>query len=251
MEAVFLPKPLAWAFSTLLVVLPAPSAVSAGPAAETSISGRWKLVLVRPDRQRKFRIVFHQEGTRVSGSFADRRGRESVIEVGSFKDGKLEFQVTREFEGKPRVFKIAAQLKDAGKMEGRISMDGRDVGQLVFTRRTRRAEPAPSVALEELAGTWYAIAATPDGAKKDCQLVLTAKNGQLAGKFRFEGRSADLRDIRLKGDKLQFQFPFRLNDLDTVVRVEAQFHDKGLLKGKWTAFGRDSGEFTARQPVEL
>jgi hypothetical protein len=250
MEAVFLLQRFAWALWTLLVVLP-PSAVSAGAAAETSISGRWKLVLVRRDRRRKFRIVFRQEGTRVSGSFVDRRGRESLIEVGSFKDGKLEFQVKREFEGKPRVFTIAAELKDSGKMQGRISMDGRDVGRVVFTRRARRAEPAPIVPLEELAGTWYALAATPGGAKKDCQLVLTAKNGQLAGKFRFDGRSTELRDIRLKGDKLQFLFPFRLNDVDTLVRVEAQLHDNGLLKGKWTASSRESGEFTAQQPVEL
>lgn len=242
---------IAWTLSTLLVVLVAPRAVSAETASGASISGRWKLVLMRPERRRKFQVVFQQEGTRVSGSVVDPRGKASRIEVGSFKDGKLAFQVKREFRGKPGVFTVAAELKDSGKIEGRLSRDGKDVGRVVLTRRVPPRDSSVPVSLEKLAGTWYAVAATPDGAKKDCRLVLSVKNGHLVGAFRLGKLSADLRDIRQKGGKILFAFSFRVNDVDTLVRIEAQLHDDGLLKGTWTAAGSESGAFTAGQPAAL
>ncbi len=62
-----------------------------------SVTGTWKSVFKTPDGK-TFETTYKlkQEGEKLTGTVTGRDGKETKIEDGKVKDGKVSFQVTRE-----------------------------------------------------------------------------------------------------------------------------------------------------------
>lgn len=105
----------------LAIVWLAPGVRAEDKKAGGSATGTWKSTFTSMDGQ-TFETTYKlkQEGDKLTGTIIGRDGRESKIEEGKVKDGKVSFQVTREFNDRKITIKFQGELSgDAikGKVE--------------------------------------------------------------------------------------------------------------------------------------
>jgi hypothetical protein len=107
--------------------------LSAGVRAEDkkpagSVTGTWKSTFKTPDGK-SFEIIYKlkQEGEKLTGTVTGPGGRETKIEEGKVKDGKVSFQVTRERDGNKFTIKYEGELSgDAIKGKAEVGDRSRD-----------------------------------------------------------------------------------------------------------------------------
>jgi hypothetical protein len=84
-------------------------------------TGTWKWTERRGDQDRERTAKLKLEGDKLTGSILGRDNEETPISDASFKDGKVSFSYTREFNGQKVTRKYSGTLSgDAitGKIEG-------------------------------------------------------------------------------------------------------------------------------------
>ena len=85
-------------------------AVLAIVADDAKPEGTWKWSFERNGEKIETTLKLKAEGDKLTGTITGRDGKESAIEEGSFKDGEVKFQVTREREGNKIVVKYAGKI---------------------------------------------------------------------------------------------------------------------------------------------
>lgn len=80
------------------------------------------------DQEREMSVKLKLEGDKLTGSVPGRNGQETAIENGSFKDGEVKFEVTRERQGNKFTTKYSGKV-EGNKITGKIQMPGRDGGE--------------------------------------------------------------------------------------------------------------------------
>lgn len=88
-------------------------------------TGTWKWSFTRGDQTREVTLKLKLEGDKLTGSMPGRNNTETQIENGSFKDGTVSFEVTREFNGQKRTTKYSGKL-DGDTIKGETEFTGRD-----------------------------------------------------------------------------------------------------------------------------
>jgi hypothetical protein len=76
-------------------------------------TGTWKWSVTFNDQTFDMTLKLKQEGDKLTGTLTGRQGQETKIDDGMFKDGKVTFKVTREFNNQ----------KFTTKYEGKLSGD--------------------------------------------------------------------------------------------------------------------------------
>jgi len=101
--------------------------VLAWAADDAKPEGTWKWSVERNGEKVETTLKLKAEGDKLTGTITGRDGKESAIEEGSFKDGEVKFQVTRERDGNKIVIKYAGKL-EGDTLKGTIERPGRDGG---------------------------------------------------------------------------------------------------------------------------
>lgn len=97
--------------------------VSTANAADPT--GLWKYSVTFGDQTRDVNLTLTLEGDKLTGSMPGRDNSQTAIEEGSFKDGTVSFQVSRERNGQKRVTKYSGKL-EGDTIKGTIESPGRD-----------------------------------------------------------------------------------------------------------------------------
>jgi hypothetical protein len=105
-------------------------AAAAAPAAAFDINGQWEAVADAQGQPFPFTLVLKVEGESVSGSSSSQLG-ESKIKTGSWKDGKLAF----ELEGQNGTITMSAEVVE-GKLAGQFDFAGQLSGKWVAVKKT-------------------------------------------------------------------------------------------------------------------
>jgi hypothetical protein len=99
---------------------------SAGVAqAADDPSGTWKWTVEFNDMKRDMSVTLKLDGDKLTGTVPGRDGKETAIENGSYKDGEVKFEVTRERNGNKFTSKYSGKV-EGKKLTGKIEMPGRD-----------------------------------------------------------------------------------------------------------------------------
>lgn len=84
-------------------------------------TGTWKWTERRGDQERERTAKLKVEGDKLTGTILGRDNQENPIADGSFKDGKVSFSYTREFNGNKFTSKYTGTISGdsiTGKIEG-------------------------------------------------------------------------------------------------------------------------------------
>ena len=88
-------------------------------------SGKWVWTVEFNDMKREMSVTLKLDGDKLTGTVPGREGAETAIENGSYKDGVVKFDVTRERNGNKRTSKYSGKV-EGDKLTGKIEMPGRD-----------------------------------------------------------------------------------------------------------------------------
>jgi hypothetical protein len=89
-------------------------------------SGTWKSSFKgRQGRTIETTFKLAQDGAKLTGTVIGRDGKEVKIEDGKVEDGKLSFQVTREFNNQKFTIKYQGKV-EGDTIKGKIELPGRD-----------------------------------------------------------------------------------------------------------------------------
>ena len=88
-------------------------------------SGTWKWTTEFNNMKRESSVTLKLDGDKLTGTMPGRNGQETAIENGSYKDGEVKFEVTRERNGNKRTMKYSGKV-EGKKLTGKIEMPGRD-----------------------------------------------------------------------------------------------------------------------------
>ena len=109
--------------------LPATSAPAAAPATPVDLNGQWEAVADAQGQAFPFVLVLKIEGETVNGSSSSQLG-EATIKNGSWKDGKLVFDV----EGQNGTISMSATIVE-GKLSGQFDYAGQLQGKWVAVKK--------------------------------------------------------------------------------------------------------------------
>lgn len=111
-------------------VTPAAAAPAAAPAAgAVNLNGQWEAVADANGQPFPFLLVLKVEGETVTGNSSSQLG-ESVVKSGTWKDGKLVFQL----EGQNGTISMSATVVE-GKLSGEFDYSGQLQGRWVAVRK--------------------------------------------------------------------------------------------------------------------
>jgi hypothetical protein len=97
-------KRLMAAVALVLVGLASPVMAAENP------TGTWKWTVSQGGQDREQTLTLKLEGDKLTGSMAGRNNTSTEIADASFKDNKVSFSVTREFNGQKRTTKYSGTL---------------------------------------------------------------------------------------------------------------------------------------------
>ncbi len=88
-------------------------------------TGTWKWTVKFGDQEREFTLKLKADGEKLTGTMSGRQGRETKIADGTYKNGAVAFQVTREFNGQKFVIKYKGKVSgDTIKGKTEFDRDG-------------------------------------------------------------------------------------------------------------------------------
>ena len=200
------------------------------------ISGTWKWSASFGSRSIETTARFKQEGEKVTGVIIGRRG-ETKIENGKFKDGKLSFTYTREWQGNPSTSKYTGQL-DEEKIVGSVEFPGRDGDPVTRDWEAVRAddqddkkegrEAGKSVSA---AGTWQWTFRASGGQTFEPSIKLKQNADKITGTLVWGENEVPIEDGSIQGDELSFKI-IRERDGEKYTMKFAGKVEADTLKGK-------------------
>jgi hypothetical protein len=102
-----------------------------------SVTGTWKSSFTNQQGQ-TFETTYKlkQEGEKLTGTVTGRDGKETKLEEGKVKDGKVSFQVTRERDGNKFTIKYHGELS-GDSIKGKVEVNDNE-----FDWEAKRQKPA-------------------------------------------------------------------------------------------------------------
>ncbi|HVW21730.1 MAG TPA: hypothetical protein VHC86_10990 [Opitutaceae bacterium] len=114
-------------------------------AADPSGSWTYSMAMREGGTPRTTKFTLANKDGALTGSVAGRNG-DTAISNGSFKDGAVSFDVTRDFGGNSFTIKYSGKLSDDGNtITGKVTIPGRDGGEprvIDWTASRAKAEAA-------------------------------------------------------------------------------------------------------------
>ena len=158
---------------------------------------------------------------------------------------RARFVIAIDIDGTRQNFSVTAEERGTGRLVGQW-ISGPDIG--IFEAK---ALPGPA-----FAGNWQAVASLPDGRDIEQDLTLTAEDdGVLSGRIvaRADDRRSELDEVHAEGESLRFAYAIQFENSAMDVKVSAQLHDDGYLRGKWVLIngsqeGVATGDWRAQRP---
>ncbi|HVR74991.1 MAG TPA: hypothetical protein VMT52_11690, partial [Planctomycetota bacterium] len=140
---------------------------------------------------------------------------------------------------------VEAEQKETGKLEGRLTIDGRAAGPVVMTRS---ASPA--------AGKWNVLSKAPDGGREyPSTIEIVEEGGKLTGKSASQLGEFSLQALKMDGEKLTFELTLPIGGNDVTFVVTTEFEGGNRLLGRWKVKDAEfTGEWTApreKAPAEV
>jgi hypothetical protein len=101
-------------------------------------TGTWKWEVERQGQKREMTLKLKLEGDKLTGSVPGRQGRETPIEDGTFKDGKISFTITREVQGNKMVTKYSGTVEgDTLKLKVETERNGQVRTSEIVAKRAK------------------------------------------------------------------------------------------------------------------
>ncbi|MCX7700085.1 MAG: hypothetical protein N2039_04350 [Gemmataceae bacterium] len=101
-------------------------------------TGTWKWEVERQGQRREMTLKLKLEGDKLTGSMPGRQGRETPIEEGTFKDGKVSFTITREMQGNKIVTKYSGTVEgDTLKLKVETERNGQTRTSEIEAKRVK------------------------------------------------------------------------------------------------------------------
>jgi hypothetical protein len=94
---------------TLAVIFVVPLAMARAED-KANPTGTWKWKVKRGDVEREVTLKLKLDGEKLTGTMPDREGKDQPIEGATFKDGQVDFKVTRERDGNKFVVHYTGKL---------------------------------------------------------------------------------------------------------------------------------------------
>ncbi len=242
-------------------------------ASSGALVGKWSVISKSRDGQEyPSTLELTEEAGALKGKSTSTALGAIALEKAVFDGEKLEIDLTLPIEGNNVPFRIAAEFKDPNNLVGRWKTRDADFsGEWTASRDvpavapTKPAEPAvkpvappapapaptpAAPAVKELSGKWHAIVVTADG-KKSAVFELTAEGDKVSGKVHTSKGDSDVKSGKASGKKVEFSFPYKGDQGDIEIKVEAELDAAGALKGRWSIPSGESGDLKAMKPVVL
>jgi hypothetical protein len=93
--------------------------------AADDVTGTWKWTQEFNNQKFERSVKLKLDGDKVTGTMPGRNNQETAIENGSYKDGVLKFEVTRERNGNKFTTKYSGKI-EGNKITGKTEGPGRD-----------------------------------------------------------------------------------------------------------------------------
>ena len=138
---------------------------------------------------------------------------------------RAKFVTAIDIDGTRNSYSVTAEERGTGRLVGQW-ISGPDSG--IFEAK---ALPGPA-----FAGSWQVVASLPDGREIEQDFTLTAQDdGVLSGQVvaRADDRRTDLDEVHADKESLSFAYGMQFESSAMDVKVRAQLHDDGFLRGKW------------------
>ena len=124
----------------LLVSVFAFTNIAAAQAMGPSISGEWDATMSTPGGARQFKIVFKQEGEKLSGTIKREAGDTPLI--GTIKGSAVQFSYTVDYNGNALTLTMTTKL-DGNSMKGTVSFGGQAEDEFSATRAPAKPADTP------------------------------------------------------------------------------------------------------------
>lgn len=226
--------------------------------------GKWNVTVKSTDGAESYASTLE-----VTKDKEGKLGGKSKSEMGDFairnvkvQGEKFSFDIALEFDGNRVDFAVAATFKDANTMVGRwMAKENQDVSGEWRAKRvpvaaavkpkaasTQKPAEKPALKNSPLVGRWSGRTETPNGEVVRFTVELEADGDRLSGTMRFGKRPQPIRDVKVRGRRLEFFVDFESEGQTYEVEIEGSLEGKDRMKGRWFADGAE-GEWTARRPV--
>ena len=182
--------------------------------AETNAAGTWKWTLSEQTGETILKLK--QEGEKLTGSYTNQFGAAEIRE-GTLKDGKVSFNVKRDFNGQEFVIKYSGKLA-GDKISGQAAFDIEgETHELKWEAKREAAAAAAS-------GNWNTALILGDGNRIEGTLKLKQDGDKLTGATVRNDNETAIQDGKIAGDQVSF----------TVVREREGRKVTAKYKGKIT-----------------
>ena len=191
--------------------------------------GRWRLDAKRFEDDRVYFVEFEVEGEKVSGNWISPRTGSYPFEGGTFKDGKLQFDVRRVREDTTRVYGMRLE-KQGERFVGKFLYNGEEAGPVIMRRYVH-----PAI------GNWDVVVTVPNGGEYKSVLEVRAADDGLKARTVGENGSRDVKEFSAGEEVIEYLIVLPVNGEDTPFEVRAEFESQDQLVGRWNQQGTDVG----------
>ena len=203
---------------------------------EISFESEWEAVAELPDDQ-KLEAVLHLKGknSKLKGVL-ETDSSETKMEKIDVDEQTITLNFKLDYDGDELDCEIEAKPTSDDRLVGKwkvIDDDGDEElsGEIVAERRR-----------SNLAGKWKVFAVVPDSEDFNGMLTLEFEDGKYAGNLKPSGASAiKLKSAKAEGDEFVFTLPFKHDEYEGTLTVEAKLSDN-VLEGEWSFVDEDGEE---------
>jgi len=241
--------------------------------AQTTVAGDWDVTVNSPQGSNTTRVVFKQDGEKVSGVFKSQRG-ELPFDGGSLTGKDLKFTFTVEAQGMQLPITLAGTLADDGAtMTGKADFGGFAEGDWTAKRAeagsplpgaapttggaatttggaatttagaATTTSPSTTAAVGIVAGKWDITIKTPGG-DRPATATLTEENGKLAGTLASEVGEAPITGT-IEGKSVKLAFTAVTPNGNLPITMTGDVDGDSILNGKAEIAGMGVMEFVA------
>jgi hypothetical protein len=255
---------------TRLMTLLSIALLAATPAfAQSTVAGDWDVTVNSPQGSNTTRVVFKQDGEKVSGIFKSQRG-ELPFDGGTVTGKDLKFTFTIETQGMQLPITLAGTMADDGAtMTGRADFGGFAEGDWT-AKKVEAGAPLPgppaaappastttagaatttspsttTAAVGMAAGQWDITIKTPGG-DRPATATLTEDNGKLTGTLASEVGEAPISGT-IEGKAVKLAFTAVTPNGNLPVTMTGDIDGNAIVNGKAEIGGMGVMEFVAKK----
>lgn len=179
------------AFCIALVPLAAP--------AEDLPDGTWKWTSEIGEQTIRSVLHLESDGKQLQGKYQD-QNIETAIQNGEVDGRNVWFEFTAEVQNVQLLAKFSGELSDT-EIDGSVKLivDGEDRGEFDWMA-------SRFVGNKEVLGTWNFEFTSPDGVEHRPVMVITEKDGELAGTMSANGNMLEVESLKTEDNVLSFEY---------------------------------------------